>query len=111
MSQSLLVSELEEWKGFLRGFKIGAGLGFGGGVVVLVLISRGLEGRRKGTGEGAGDAELLESGGGFREKEIGVAVEEENEEGLCLECKEKCECEVVNEKQKASIVIVYGSRE
>jgi hypothetical protein len=34
------------------------------------------------------------------------------EEEWCLvECNEKCECEVDNEKLKDSIVIVYGSRE
>lgn len=88
--------ELEEWKGFLRGFEIGAGLGLGGGVVV-VLILRGLEGRRKGAG--AGEAELLESGGGFREKDMGAEVEREKEEEWCLECEEKYECGEDNEKQ------------
>jgi hypothetical protein len=69
----------------------------GGGVV---LILRGLGGRRK-------EAELLlESGGGFKEKEMGV-----EEEWCLVECNEKCECEVDNEKLKDSIVIVYGSRE
>jgi len=110
VSQSLLERGLEEWKGFLRGFEIegfglGLGLGGGGGGGV-VLRMRGLEGRRKGR-----EAELLlESRGGFKEKEMNVAGEREKEEGLWLECKGKCD-EVDNEKLKASIVIVYCSRE
>lgn len=84
MSQSLLERGLEEWKAFLRGFEIeglglGLGLGLGGGGVVLRM--GGLEGRRK--GREVGEAELLlESGGGFKEKEMDLAGEREKEDAL-----------------------------
>ena len=86
-----------------RGFEIGAGLGFEGGVVGVAL--RDLEGRR-------GVAELLESDGGLREKDtVVVVVAAEEEGGWCLgekmvvlEGTDKCEVE----NERGSIVIVFG---
>lgn len=75
-----------------RGLGFGAGLGFEGGIGVAL---RGLEGRR-GVAE-----ELLDSGGGLREKDTVVVVVAEEEEGgwrlgekmVVLVGMDKCEVE------------------